>query len=456
MGIPLFELRAKHRALRYRSFSYEQLPDHSLACSFDIVLEPGIQFRPTVVIDAPHPLTVDLDIFVFHVGLVELISYWKCACPQKVIVECGALSPEQILWWRDLFTHGLGEFFFLNDIDFSSADFLSLESSSKRTYSVQEISTTGDLIFAGGGKDSALSLELLPPAPDRGVFILGPSAPARASAQAVGHKKIISASRTIDPTLLALNKAGYLNGHTPFSAYLAFLGTLVGAAHGSKHLIVSNERSADEGNSTLHGIEINHQYSKSFRFESAFRTYAQKFLTPSVSYFSLLRPLHDLQVTALFSRYPRQHSLFRSCNVNQRQGTWCCACPKCAFVFLSLSPFLSLSNLVLIFGEDLFENSNIHPYLLELLGEEGIKPFECVGTIRESQAALAASLRRRAEEGASLPEPLRNAIRGRESDLECDFAELLREFSPSHALPPGYLECVEELMGHFSEHPILL
>lgn len=36
----------------------------------------------------------------FSLGMVELISYWKTACPPKVIVEAGDLTAEQILWWR--------------------------------------------------------------------------------------------------------------------------------------------------------------------------------------------------------------------------------------------------------------------------------------------------------------------------------------------------------------------
>jgi len=31
---------------------------------------------------------------LFHIGMVELISYWKSACPKKVIIKAGYLNEE--------------------------------------------------------------------------------------------------------------------------------------------------------------------------------------------------------------------------------------------------------------------------------------------------------------------------------------------------------------------------
>ena len=35
---------------------------------------------------------------VFSLGLVELISYWKIACPPKVMIECGKIGKKQVMW----------------------------------------------------------------------------------------------------------------------------------------------------------------------------------------------------------------------------------------------------------------------------------------------------------------------------------------------------------------------
>ena len=53
---------------------------------------------------------------VFSLGMVELVSYWKIACPPRVIVEAGFLGQEQMEWWKDLYYNGLGEFFYVNQI----------------------------------------------------------------------------------------------------------------------------------------------------------------------------------------------------------------------------------------------------------------------------------------------------------------------------------------------------
>ena len=53
---------------------------------------------------------------IFSLGMVELVSYWKITCSPQVVIEAGSLSEEQILWWKDLYFNGLGEFFYVNKI----------------------------------------------------------------------------------------------------------------------------------------------------------------------------------------------------------------------------------------------------------------------------------------------------------------------------------------------------
>jgi len=55
---------------------------------------------------------------------------------------------------------------------------------------------------------------------------------------------------------------------------------------------------------------------------------------------------------------------------------------------MSLYPFLDEKNLKTIFGKDIFENKKLLPIMRQLSGREGIRPFECVGTIKESRLAL--------------------------------------------------------------------
>ena len=87
--------------------------------------------------------------------------------------------------------------------------------------------------------------------------------------------------------MLALNKQGYLNGHTPFSAMAAFASYLTALIYERKYITLSNESSANE--STIKGSTVNHQYSKTFEFEKDFHEYCKRYLTLDIQYFSLLR-----------------------------------------------------------------------------------------------------------------------------------------------------------------------
>src|SRR5690606_31603188 len=109
--------------------------------------------------------------------------------------------------------------------------------------------------------------------------------------------------RTLDPELLELNRRGFLNGHTPFSALLAFSALCSALLCGREFIVLSNEGSASEGN--VSGASVNHQYSKSFEFERLVKRYFEQFLTSEIQYFSLLRPLNELQIARIFAKHPK-------------------------------------------------------------------------------------------------------------------------------------------------------
>lgn len=107
-----------------------------------------------------------------------------------------------------------------------------------------------------------------------------------------------------------------------------------------------------------------------------------------ISYFSLLRPLSELQIAKLFAKYEKYHKIFRSCNAGSKEGIWCCNCSKCLFVYIILAPFLSEEALINIFGENLLNKDSLDVYFRELTGLNENKPFECVGTRREVLASV--------------------------------------------------------------------
>lgn len=353
-----------------------------------------------------HPLVQNL---AFHIGLVELISYWKSSCAPKVIIHCGMLTPDQIAWWKKLYFYGLGELFYTNGIETTLDDFMQIEcdpSASRFSYSAPSDNSDGYIVLIGGGKDSIVTLETLPLDCSRDYcLIVNPKPVTRRCAELAGFsdEQVIEITRTIDPELLRLNQAGFINGHTPFSTMLAFVSYLVAYLTGKHYVVVSNESSANESN--VVGAKVNHQYSKSFEFEQDFDNYAAKYLKAPVEYFSFLRPLNELQIAKIFSRLKNYHPVFKSCNVGSKgeEWVWCGHCAKCLFAFIILSPYLYPDELITIFGKNLFTDETLLPTFLELIGKSDNKPFDCVGTFCEVNYAVSLTIKNLQDQNQPLP-----------------------------------------------------
>ncbi len=343
---------------------------------------------------------------LFGLGMVELVSYWKIACPPKVIVTAGPLSDAQIRWWKELYYLGLGEFFYTNGIDTDPETFMELTSLAA-AFNGQDIPCSakeGCLIPIGGGKDSACTIEMLKKSNHTlKTYIINPRGATLETVKAAGLSMddSIHARRTLDARMIQLNKEGYLNGHTPFSALVAFSSLITAYIHGLKYIALSNESSANE--STVAGSMVNHQYSKSFKFEQDFHNYEKEFIRSGIHYFSMLRPLSEFQIAKYFAGTTAYHDIFRSCNVGSKQDIWCGHCPKCLFVFLILSPFLSHAHLAEIFGTDMLNDPAMQNDFEKLIGMQDEKPFECVGSRDEVNAAICQTIERMEQDGEALP-----------------------------------------------------
>ena len=381
----------------------------ALSLAFDFNLDDRYHFRPTLEIPAKPFFDWDnlpenlLQRLAFQIGMTELVSYWKIACPKKVVVKPFVLTENQIKFWKKLYYNGLGEFLYLNNISVSEADLMQIETmlpidsfSTNTAFARNDMDSSISfeekvLVPIGGGKDSVVTLECLRHEMPVIPLIVNPRGATLNCVKTAGYKEdeYIVINRTLDPTMLQLNAEGYLNGHTPFSALLAFISVLVAFGSRSKYVALSNENSANE--STVPGTNINHQYSKSFEFERDFRNFVAENLNDKVQYFSFLRPLSELQIAKLFTQCEAYHPVFRSCNVGSKTDSWCCHCPKCLFTWIILSPFLSQEKLVSIFGKDLMADESLQPIFEELNGTAPVKPFECVGTVEEVRACIKAT-----------------------------------------------------------------
>ncbi|MCL2131456.1 MAG: hypothetical protein FWH36_03225 [Lentimicrobiaceae bacterium] len=434
------DLRKEYPVFVYDSYHYEIADNGNLVVSFSFFVGNAIRYNPIVYIKK-HSLFDDfytsgnlekLQDFVFSIGMIELLSYWKSTCSPIIEVRCGSLDEEAVSFWKKLYFNGLGEFFYTNSIEISIDEMVTIvpqlfTSAKKHFFGLKDET----IVPIGGGKDSVVTLEELRLAKPLIPLIINPRKATLETLKAAGMDgNFLEIQREIDPVLLELNAKGFLNGHTPFSAMLAFYSLLLGVLSGRKNIALSNESSANEA--TVAGTEINHQYSKSYEFEADFRRYVKRYLSDELNYYSFLRPLSELQIARLFSQYPQYFSVFKSCNAGSKQDIWCCNCSKCLFTFIILSPFIAPEKMREIFGENLFENPSLLYILQELCGLTAEKPFECVGTVDEVCVALAQTIKKYEKLPVLLQYFAKTELYTKYAAV--DLNEQLRHFEPKHFL----------------------
>ena len=317
------------------------------------------------------------------------VSYYKTAVPRSV--ECDPVPPAVAALLEAIYSEGLGEFAFTNGLaalpepKFPTTRAAAAKPPGGRASRV--------LVPVGGGKDSAVAIELVRESgKEFSLFSVGDAGPIARTAAVAGVPHLVL-RRQLDPQIGELNKAGALNGHIPITAIVSCVAILTASLHGFDAVAMANERSASAGNVSWNGIDVNHQFSKSVRAEGLLRAALEE-LGVDVDYFSILRPASELAIARAFSRLTEYHDAFSSCNTNFRldgrapSQRWCCDCPKCRFVFLVMAPFSEPAHLREIFGHDMLDDDSQFDGFALLTASGGLKPFECVGEEEESRAAM--------------------------------------------------------------------
>ncbi|MBI4974160.1 hypothetical protein HZC27_06140 [Candidatus Roizmanbacteria bacterium] len=374
----------------------------TLSFLYSVGFNTGIvsRFVDKIILPEAIPQTVPprlLEAILQPLHLILGVSYWKLYCPKEMKVNSCKLNAEQAAFWNTVYTRGLGEFFYRNELDFRGL--ISFPVSQKVDPNPIHFSPQNrSLVGIAGGKDSLVTVELLKKSKKEITGLVIEANHEYPLVRELFPKMDIAGlfvRHEIDGKVKELNETGLVyNGHIPISAVYAFVGVLTAVVCDYSFFIVSNEKSANFGNAMYHGLEVNHQWSKSEEFEMFFRTYVNDFITPDVTYFSLLRPLTELKIVELFSKYHQYFPHFSSCNKNftvfkkRSTGQWCGKCAKCAFMFLMLSTFLSKEEVTGIFGQNLFAEVALIPLYQQLLGIKDIKPFDCVGTFEEVAVAF--------------------------------------------------------------------
>jgi hypothetical protein len=355
---------------------------------YDFVEEvslPGGDYAPEVI-----EVTNRLARLLF---LAAGLSYYKAAAPAKIIIKTPVTSVE-VDFLRQLIRGGMTEFAYVNNNPQAlTPEVTAAQTIQQKPVELQNQNSSRPLVPVGGGKDSIVTIEALRAAGFTPLlFSVNSYEPIQKTVE-VAQLPYTQAGRRLDPKLIQLNKNGAYNGHVPVTIINSLLALMVATLTNCDAVVFSNERSASEQNVMWQGIAVNHQWAKSLAAEQLLSNVVADIVTKSITYFSLLRPFSELRIARQFATLTKYHPVFTSCNKafywsKQQYQNWCGNCPKCRFVFLTLAPYMSKTELVRIFNKNLLDDEHELPGFKELLGIEGHKPLECVGEIAESRLAL--------------------------------------------------------------------
>lgn len=366
-----------------------------ISLPYRIVGPAELSFTETVTlppVEAPAPVSDHFRAVARLLALAAATSYYKAFVSQTIAIAAG-LNPAERFFLAEVVKGGLAEFAYRNDLpDALTPAIEAPDLPDPPVVPPGEPAHERALVAVGGGKDSIVTLEAVRRVAEVRLFSVNSYEPITRTAEASGLP-IDTARRRIDPLLFELNNAGAHNGHVPVTAINSIIACLTALRGGQDTVVFANEASSSYGNLQWHGVEVNHQWSKGIGFEKLLRAQVGPY---GVDYVSFLRPLTELAIIRRFASLGYL-DVFTSCNrafhlEEGRRRTWCGECPKCAFVFLMLAPFVPASQLDSIFGKDLFadgvEGGPLRPLFLDLLAiGDGHKPFECVGEPSECRAA---------------------------------------------------------------------
>ncbi|OGF21453.1 hypothetical protein A2Y83_01255, partial [Candidatus Falkowbacteria bacterium RBG_13_39_14] len=311
----------------------------------------------------------EVDNLLHSLHIILGISYYKLFVPPKVRLS-NPLSRNQAEFFNTVYKKGLGEFCYRNKIDpkrIAKFPFTVKRGLTpfKGVRPQRDNSANKILLGIAGGKDSIVAGELLKQqGEDITGFVVDTHDNMRIPekiAEIMGVK-ILKIKHELDEKIYKPMEDAY-KGHIPFSAVVGFLGTLIAYLYGYSYVAVGNEHSANFGNITYKGEEVNpapfgqnnlaiswfskskenisrkdgfqifrkdklpercgvnHQWSKTSEFEGMMQEYVHKYISSNITYFSAVRPFYEIRVVEMFSKYKKYFPYFTSCNESFKKNS---------------------------------------------------------------------------------------------------------------------------------------
>jgi UDP-N-acetyl-alpha-D-muramoyl-L-alanyl-L-glutamate epimerase len=356
------------------------------------------------------------------------------------------LTAAEQAFFENLALHGLAEFRYTNHIDMHAQTRFSGEHRLPQAQpGIVMPQLHGAIVTNGGGKDGAVASQAAHAALDSlAWFTLNKDGLRAQIIESSPFHEQISTGRFIHP----VTSGQKYWGHKPLNAELGLFAAVAALVTGKQYVVVGNEHSANEPNIVHDEFEVNHQYTKSYVFEQQLAALIDG-LGLGLNYFSIVRPLYELQILRIFADFPAYHHVFVSCNHGVREGRWCLACAKCAFVVLGLTA-INPALVAGIWGDSLLmAKPALQKHIIELVSAAHDKPFECVGTLEECQLALGL-IARNPQIWEALPSGFRNELaRHLPANLDALQTAIMGEFDRPNNIPS---ELKPAVYRFFAEH----
>src|SRR5271157_2868069 len=100
------KLRKEFKKFTFDSYEIKKDSDR-LQISYNFNLNNKYFFRPSIqiplksIIKSENITDSNIKNIVFHIGMVELLSYWKAACTKQILIKPFNLNEEQKQWWKN-------------------------------------------------------------------------------------------------------------------------------------------------------------------------------------------------------------------------------------------------------------------------------------------------------------------------------------------------------------------
>lgn len=380
---------------------------------------------------------------LFHIGLSFLIDIAVICCPKKIIIKPSKLSGDQLRLWKWIYEQSSLESAYdgKKDLHFLDTQWVVNKNAEKYVMFSKNKKEENVTIAMSGGKESLTALKIYKNCPNLSLFFFDyndkNSFHMRKAAKYLKKKyNYYQISTNISHVNTLSKKYGcktyslFVIGQLIFNSLL-YSDTI-------DYLVIGNEYSSNFGNATYKGKTVNHQFDKTIFFAEKINAYIKKYFNNVITYTSPFFGLYEYKIAELFFADNDYLHIWTSCNESNTKHNFCCACAKCAFIYMISLPFTERKTLDTYFYKNPLENLKLCKTLIDTRSE---KPTDCVGEKKECWVALYKILQQKKADETRVIQYFKKALLPKiEKDLKKMEVEIISEHTEWKYLPKKLLQ----------------